>query len=136
MTMCCSWSARACVPTRPSRLEYRDVSVVRDADTGERILEIEVRGKRGVGFCKSLPTAVAPFQRMRKRSEPKATDLLFGAIQRELMNAVLAELDLKHDREGNARTAYSLRHTYICQRLMEGRPTSIRSPRTAAPAST
>jgi integrase len=107
-------------PDEASRLEYRDISVVRDADTGERILEIEVRGKRGVGFCKSLPTAVAPFQRMRKRSDPKPTDLLFGAVQRELMNAVLAELGLKHDREGNARTAYSLRHTYICQRLMEG----------------
>jgi hypothetical protein len=30
------------------------------------------------------------------------------------------ELDLKKDREGNARTAYSLRHTYICLGLIEG----------------
>lgn len=30
------------------------------------------------------------------------------------------ELDLKADRDGQARTAYSLRHTYICLRLMEG----------------
>jgi hypothetical protein len=41
-------------------------------------------------------------------------------VQRELLNAILDELDLKTDREGNARTAYSLRHTYICLRLMEG----------------
>ena len=27
---------------------------------------------------------------------------------------------MKFDREGNRRTAYSLRHTYICLRLMEG----------------
>jgi integrase len=27
---------------------------------------------------------------------------------------------LKVDRDGNQRTAYSLRHTYICFRLMEG----------------
>lgn len=27
---------------------------------------------------------------------------------------------MKHDREGKVRTAYSLRHTYICLRLMEG----------------
>ncbi|MCP6770047.1 hypothetical protein NL529_34880, partial [Klebsiella pneumoniae] len=27
---------------------------------------------------------------------------------------------LKFDREGQRRTAYSLRHTYICLRLMEG----------------
>src|SRR5690606_27343203 len=43
-----------------------------------------------------------------------------GKVQRELLNAILDELDLKTDREGNARTAYSLRHTYICLRLMEG----------------
>ena len=33
---------------------------------------------------------------------------------------VLEELKLKVDRDGNRRTAYSLRHTYICMRLMEG----------------
>lgn len=33
---------------------------------------------------------------------------------------MLDELDLKTDRDGNPRTAYSLRHTYICLRLMEG----------------
>jgi hypothetical protein len=41
-------------------------------------------------------------------------------VQRELLNAILDELGLKTDREGNPRTAYSLRHTYICLRLMEG----------------
>ncbi|MGL1190176.1 hypothetical protein ACSTLK_24030, partial [Vibrio parahaemolyticus] len=30
------------------------------------------------------------------------------------------EQELKFDREGQRRTAYSLRHTYICLRLMEG----------------
>jgi hypothetical protein len=29
-------------------------------------------------------------------------------------------LELKTDRDGNMRTAYSLRHTYICFRLLEG----------------
>jgi integrase len=28
--------------------------------------------------------------------------------------------ELKLDRDGNRRTAHSLRHTYICMRLMEG----------------
>jgi integrase len=37
-----------------------------------------------------------------------------------LLNLVLDELELKFDRDGNRRTAYSLRHTYICMRLMEG----------------
>ena len=95
-------------------------TVVVDADTRERILEIEVRGKRGVGYCKSMPGAVLPFQRVKKRKTGRPTDLVFGQVQRELLNAVLDELDLKKDREGNPRTAYSLRHTYICLRLMEG----------------
>jgi hypothetical protein len=36
------------------------------------------------------------------------------------MRALLDEEGLKKDREGLPRTAYSLRHTYICLRLMEG----------------
>lgn len=59
-----------------------------------------------------------PAGKKRKGGEP--SDLVFGLVQRELLNAVLDELDLKKDREGNPRTAYSLRHTYICLRLMEG----------------
>ncbi len=107
-------------PDEASRLEYRDVSIVTDRDSGERILEIEVRGKRGVGYCKSMAGAVVPFQRMQKRDKGQPTDPIFGKVQRELLNTILDELGLKHDREGNVRTAYSLRHTYICLRLMEG----------------
>ena len=36
------------------------------------------------------------------------------------MNRVLDELDLEFDRDGHVRTCYSLRHTYICLRLLEG----------------
>ena len=32
----------------------------------------------------------------------------------------MAEQNSKTDRDGKPRTAYSLRHTYICFRLMEG----------------
>lgn len=32
----------------------------------------------------------------------------------------MGELNLKFDRDGQRRSAYSLRHTYICFRLMEG----------------
>jgi integrase len=107
-------------PDECARLEARDITVVKDEATGERILEIDVRGKRGVGHCKSMPGAVHPYQRVRQRKALKPTDLVFGKVQRELFNAVLDELNLKHDREGNVRTTYSLRHTYICMRLMEG----------------
>jgi integrase len=107
-------------PDEALRLEYRDVAIVTDQATDERILEIEVRGKRGIGYCKSMPGAVLPFQRLRKRAEGQPTDRVFPALQRNLFNLVLEALDLKHDREGQVRTFYSLRHTYICLRLMEG----------------
>ncbi len=133
-------------PDEAARLQYRDVAIVDDAATGEQILEISVRGKRGVGYCKSTRGAVRPFERIRERNvndrptkaalkqreaedgkeseykatPPKPTDLLFPTRQTMLLNKVLADTGLKEDREGQARTAYSLRHTYICMRLMEG----------------
>lgn len=132
-------------PDEAARLQFRDVKIVKDHATRETILEIEVRGKRGVGWCKSTSRAVVPFERLRdrmrkvtieeetqavdeaRRSKPKVqlvkpqpSDLIFPASQRELFNTILDELKLKHDRDGNVRTTYSLRHTYICFRLMEG----------------
>jgi integrase len=107
-------------PDEAKRLEYRDVRVVKDEATGETILEIEVRGKRGIGYCKSMPGAVLPLKRLRKRNDPTPTDRLFPNSQRQLLNTILEELDLKVDRDANQRTAYSLRHTYVCFRLLEG----------------
>jgi integrase len=108
-------------PDEAARLEYRDVKIVEDEYSGDTILEIVVRGKRGVGYCMSMPGAVTPFKRIVKRNDPKTQmERLFPTHHRELLNAVLDETGLKFDREGNRRTAYSLRHTYICLRLMEG----------------
>lgn len=107
-------------PDESARLEYRDVMVVKDDTMEEAILEIDVRGKRGVGFCKSTPGAVRPFERLRERNNPKPTDRLFPVTHRDLFNKILDEEGLKFDRDGNRRTAYSLRHTYVCFRLMEG----------------
>jgi integrase len=112
-------------PDEARRLEFRDVEIVEDKSTGETILEISVRGKRGVGYCKSMPGAVLPFRRLRTRfaereGKVELTDQLFTVNHRELLNAILDEEKLKLDREGDRRTAYSLRHTYICFRLMEG----------------
>ncbi|MFN3701838.1 MAG: tyrosine-type recombinase/integrase [Alphaproteobacteria bacterium] len=111
-------------PDEAARLEFRDVTIVEDEDTGETILEIEVRGKRGVGYCKSTAGAVIPFRRLKDRlrlgAKPKPTEKLFPKGHREMFNIILNELNLKFDREGSRRTSYSLRHTYICLRLMEG----------------
>ena len=133
-------------PDEAWRLEFRDVTIVDDEDLGKTILEIEVRGKRGVGYCKSMPGAVRPFERLRSRLRPARiygvntpqktsvtssapneqwrtpgpTDLIFPKWQRELFKTILDEETLRFDREGRPPTAYSLRHTYICLRLMEG----------------
>jgi integrase len=107
-------------PDEANRLQYRDVKIVDDAASNETILEIEVRGKRGTGYCKSTSGAVRPFQRLVERNKPQPTDPVFPSVHRELFNTILDEENLKKDREGQARTAYSLRHTYICLRLMEG----------------
>ena len=135
-------------PDEAKNLQHRDVTIVEDEATGERILEIEVRGKRGVGYCKSMPSAVRPYERLlnrpkpavtetrrerqRRRREggnepipspgklPEPTDHVFPGNHVKLFNGVLARTKLKFDRDGNRRTAYSLRHTYICMRLMEG----------------
>ena len=128
-------------PDEAARLEFRDVEIVIDDATDEEILEIEVRGKRGVGYCKSMPGAVMPFKRLKERKrpanaepgsgrtatarteglvKPRSTDRLFDQTHRELLKTILAEEGMTLDRDGNRRTAYSLRHTYICLRLMEG----------------
>ena len=44
--------------------------IVDDQDLGKTILEIEVCGKRGVGYCKSMSGAARPFERLRSRLRP------------------------------------------------------------------
>src|ERR1700676_4059332 len=129
-------------PDEARRLQFRDVTVIEDEGSGQTILEIEVRGKRGVGYCKSTTGAVHPFERLKARPRPDGgpgrsgsrtasmasgewhapgpTDLLFPKWPRELFNAILEEEKLRTDRDGRPRTAYSLRHTYVCLRLLEG----------------
>jgi integrase len=107
-------------PDEAGVLQLRDVKIVKDGDTGETILEIEVHGKTGVGYCKSMPGAVAPFIRLRKRNDLKPTDRLFPNSHERVLNKILEELNLKFDRDGRPRSFYSLRHSYICFRLMEG----------------
>lgn len=121
-------------PDEAKQLQHRDVSIVVDADTRERILEIEVWGKRGIGWCKSMVGAVKPYERLRDRLrpvrgdkdkegegvKPKPTDPVFPSSYLKMFNNLLDDQNLKLDRDGKPRTAYSLRHTYICLRLMEG----------------
>jgi hypothetical protein len=93
-----------------------------------------------------MPGAVLPFKRLQSRLRParvdganaptetsetsavpskqwrtpRPTDLIFPKWQRGLLKTIVDEEKLRFDREDQPRTAYSLRHTYICLRLMEG----------------
>jgi integrase len=123
-------------PDEVRLLQFRDVEIADDPYNGERILEIEVHGKRGTGYCKSMPGAVRPFERLRDRGRvvpgqtdedgkpvlrlPEPNDLLFPNEFKRMFNNLMEENDLKNDRHGKPRTAYSLRHSYICFRLLEG----------------
>lgn len=106
-------------PTEADALQYRDVQVVRD-DTDEQVLEIAVHGSDGINYCHSTPAAVSAFERMLARNRPRPDDLLFSGRVRKLFNDILKASNLKLDRKGKARTADSLRHSYICFRLLEG----------------
>ena len=116
-------------------LEFRDVKIEGDYATKDTILVIDVRGRTGIGYCKSMPNAVHPFEDLRQRREQKLQDdgkppdeiarlmpimKVFPDYNRELFNKILEEENLKFDRDGQRRTAYSLRHTYISMRVMEG----------------
>lgn len=107
-------------PDEANVLQYRDVEIIDDESTGETILLIEVRGKRGFGYCKSTKGAVFPFKRLLERNKPKPTDLVFPHDHKKQFNRILVELGLKFDRDGNRRSMYSLRHSYISFRLLEG----------------
>ncbi len=106
-------------PAEADALQYRDVQVVRD-DTDEQILEIAVHGSDGINYCHSTLAAVSAFERMLARNRPRPDDLLFSDRIRKLFNDILKASNLKLDRKGKARTADSLRHSYICFRLLEG----------------
>jgi integrase len=124
-------------PDEAARLEIRDVQIEDDYATNKTILVIDVRGKVGVGYAKSTPNAVHPFTRLKARrfsilqdqfpNESKEsiekkllTTKLFPPFDRHLFNTILLEEGLRFDRDGQRRTAYSLRHTYISTRLLEG----------------
>lgn len=108
-------------PDEAYSLEHRDVEIVEDDDSGETILVIEVRGKRGFGYCKSMSNAVLPYQRIVERTKPQnPTEKVFPNNHLRMFNRILEEQGLKRNRDGKRRTSYSLRHTYICLRLMEG----------------
>ena len=141
------------------RLEFRDVTIVDDENLGKTILEIEVRGKRGVGYCKSMPGAVRPFERLRSRLRPARagvntptqmletsakpsepwrtpvpTDLIFPKWQRELFKTILRGKSPLRPRRPAAYSVRPAAHLHL-PAPYGGCPHLSRSLRTAASAS-
>ena len=146
-------------PDEAKNLQHRDVEIVVDEATGERILEIEVRGKRGIGYCKSMPSAARPYERLRARplpglpqgkrarkhrgetdnaptdekvKYPQPTDHVFPGNHIKLFNGILnRESSRRTVMATAARPTASVTRIYVCG-LWRVR-TFTRSRRTAAP---
>ena len=117
---------------RPSEwvdLKHSDIAVVEGGSTPH--LQIAVsRGKTGKRLVVSMPEAVGAYARIRQRSGNDPSAYLFvkdrasrdGALAR--MRKSFAELlsasGLEHDQFGSKRVIYSLRHTGLSLRIIEG----------------
>jgi integrase len=116
-------------PDEAFNLQHRDITIVATDATGNQILEIEVRGKRGVGHMqeharrRARLSAFARAARNPFKARHADNGLLFPGNHTKLFNNPLDRTGLKLDRDEKPRTSYSLRHTYICMRLMEGADT-------------
>ena len=142
-------------PDEAMRLQFRDVTVVEDEGSCQTILEIEVRGKRGVGYCKSTAGAVHPFERLKARTRPDGGPGRSGSRTASIANGEWHEPDLPIFCFRNGLAIYSTQflrkkssgqtamaghelpiasaiHTCACA-CSKGR-TSIRSPRTVGRA--
>ena len=96
--------------------------------TRQPILIIKnIKGKRGTGSCKTFFGAVRPFERIIERrgftdTWKTSTEKVFEHHHRDMFNTVLERINLKFtsDQPPRRRDLMSLRHTYICFRLMDG----------------
>ncbi|GAB6841679.1 hypothetical protein HNR00_004840 [Methylorubrum rhodinum] len=78
-------------PDESAQLQDRDVTIIKDEGSGQRSLEIEGCGNCGVGYCKGMPGAALPYERVHKCKQLKPTDYLFGNTTRDLINTIPEE---------------------------------------------
>ena len=111
-------------------LRFCDIDVETDKDRMGRkrpmLVIRSIKGKRGTGACKTYFGAVRPFERIIERRGLKdvwktSDHKVFEHHHRDMFNAVLERIGLKFtaDRPPLRRDLMSLRHTYICFRLMD-----------------
>jgi integrase len=91
-------------PDEALRLELRDVKIEDDYATRQTILVIDVRGKTGVGYCKSTPQAVHPFKRLQARRlhDLRLRAVGFENLQRTYPHLNKLEIEAKFQAEIDA----------------------------------
>jgi len=93
-------------PDEAIRLQFREVTIVENEATGETILEIQVRGKRGVSYCKSMSGAVIEALREKlARLKTNSTKERIAKIRKEVAKQLKGEplpdhADLLYDERG------------------------------------
>lgn len=115
-----------------SNLRFCDIEICEDhnfkIDKKPRkyLLIKNIQGKRGTGECRSYWGAVRPFERTverRKIENPSISkEPVFLEHHRDMFNKILQETGLKltNSQPPMKRDFISLRHTYICFRLLAG----------------
>lgn len=116
---------------RPSEwpdLRHRHI-VVREGQHPH--LEITVmKGKTGVRVARSMPSAIKHYRRIAARTGDDLDGFVFKPLyhnretaqqkMRDSFEALLKAAGLTHDRFGRKRTAYSLRHSALMFRILNG----------------
>jgi integrase len=119
-----------------NNVRFCDVTIAiekgdRDGKQTEYLEIRNIKGKRGdFGQCKSYYGAPRPFKRCIARfgltleNYKQSEEHIFKEYHRDMFRAVLqsAKLYQTQDRPPRKRDLMSLRHTYICFRLLQGRP--------------
>jgi len=112
-------------------VRFCDVEIKQDYNDSTKKLEDcllikNIWGKRGTGECKTYFGAVKPFLRCVERHGLKdwrdCQDIIFPVYHRRMFKEILERSNLRFtkDRPPRRRDLMSLRHTYICFRLLRG----------------
>jgi integrase len=114
-------------------LRFCDIDVIQDPTatwqgrSRHYLLIRNIQGKRGHGECKSFYGAYSAFRRILARRGmgadwQRSDQKLFLAYHRDMFRELLIRISLRHTahRPPRKRDLMSLRHTYICHRLLAG----------------
>ena len=90
-------------------LRYSDIKIKKKPN-GTAEVNFEVKGKTGFRRVRGLVGAVRAYERLKKRNKGyKKTDLLFPKNHKDGLNNLLAETNLKLDKQGRVRNSKSFR---------------------------